>query len=200
MHGNIISKKTHIFSVIMVIISALSFAHQTFAETEEEKLARVIAEEKALVFDKFDHQTALEVGMKMVEYAQKNNLPQTVFHIERNGQILFRVSLAGSSVDNEHWVNEKIAVVHRFLVSSMRKKLEYNSMKGAEWLNGFPTGGGDAVKFWGLSHEEAVGLVGGGFPIYVKNAGFVGTIVSSGGPDETDHDLIVAVLKDYLKK
>jgi hypothetical protein len=90
--------------------------------------------------------------------------------------------------------------MQRFHVSTERKKLEFRANMGADWLKAYPNGGGDPVRFWNLSQLEAAGLVGGGFPIFVKGAGYVGTIVASGGPDETDHDLIVAVLKSFLGK
>lgn len=167
---------------------------------DKKKLDQVIADESSLVFDKFDNATAYEIGTALVKYAQETKAPQTVFDIRRNGQILFRVALAGSTVDNERWVDEKIAVVNRFFVSSQHKKLEYAGMRGEDWLKAFPNGNGDPVKFWSLTEKEAAGLVGGGFPIYVKGTGFVGTIVASGGPDETDHELIVSVLKKYLNK
>jgi uncharacterized protein (UPF0303 family) len=168
--------------------------------SDKDRLATTIAEEQALVFDSFDNETALRLGMAMVKYAQETKAPQTVFDIRRNGQILFRVSLSGSSTDNEHWVEEKIATMERFHVSTERKKLEFRANMGADWLKAYPNGGGDPVRFWNLSQLEAAGLVGGGFPIFVKGAGYVGTIVASGGPDGTDHDLIVAVLKSFLGK
>jgi uncharacterized protein (UPF0303 family) len=168
--------------------------------SDKDRLAATIAEEQALVFDSFDNETALRLGLAMVKFAQDTKAPQTVFDIRRNGQILFRVSLSGSSTDNEHWVAEKIATMERFHVSTERKKLEFQANIGADWLKAYPNGGGDPVRFWNLSPLEAAGLVGGGFPIFVKGAGYVGTIVASGGPDETDHDLIVAVLKSFLGK
>lgn len=170
------------------------------AAADKERLAQVIGQESTLVFDSFDNDTALKLGLAMVKYAQDTKAPQSVFDIRRNGQILFRASLPGSSVDNEHWVTEKIATMQRFLVSSERKKLEYRALIGADWLKAYPNGSGDAVRFWNLSGEEAAGLVGGGFPIFVKGTGYVGTIVASGGPDGSDHDLIVAVLKALLNK
>ena len=90
--------------------------------------------------------------------------------------------------------------MERFHVSTERKKLEFRANMGADWVKAYPNGGGDPVRFWNLSQLEAAGLVGGGFPIFVKGAEYVGTIVASGGPDETDHDLIVAVLKSFLGK
>ena len=179
-----------------------AFVGPALADTDADKarLAEVTAQENTLVFDSFNNATALQLGMAMVQYAQETKAPQTVFDIRRNGQILFRVALAGSSVDNEYWVNEKIATMSRFLASTERKKLEYRAMMGADRLKSYPNGGGDPVKFWNLTKQEAAGLVGGGFPITVKGVGFVGTIVASGGPDETDHDFIVAVLKKFLNK
>ena len=168
------------------------------AAADKERLAQVIGQKSTLVFDSFDNDTALKLGLAMVKYAQDSKAPQSVFDIRRNGKILFRASLPGSSVDNEHWVREKIATMQRFLVSSERKKLEYRALIGADWLKAYPNGSGDAVRFWNLSDEEAAGLVGGGFPIFLKGTGYVGTIVASGGPDGSDHDLIVAVLKAFL--
>ncbi len=188
----------------MLAICAMWFAFlgpaTAQSDTDKARLAEVTTQENALVFDNFDYSTALALGMALVKEAQDTKAPQTVFDIRANGQILFRVSLAGSTPDNEAWVIAKIATVNRFHASSERKKLEFRGMMGADWLKSFPNGGGDPTKFWGLSDAESMGLVGGGFPINVTGTGFVGTIVASGGPDATDHDLIVAVLKKYLGK
>lgn len=165
---------------------------------DEARLADVVAQEKALVFDSFDHAAALQLGLAMVRHAQETDAPQTVFDIRRNGQILFRVALAGSTADNDHWVDAKAAVVNRFHASTERKKLEFRAMMGADWLRRYPNGGGDPARFWNLSPGQAAGLVGGGFPIMVGGTGFVGTIVASGGPDDTDHDFIVTILKKFL--
>ncbi|MBV9290044.1 MAG: heme-binding protein, partial [Hyphomicrobiales bacterium] len=186
----------------IILCSALVFAATALpialphAQTlsDKDRLAQTVAEEGTLVFDSFDNETALELGLAMVKRAQETKAPQTVFDIRRNGQILFRASLPGSSADNEHWVDAKIANMERFHVSSERKKLEFRANMGADWVRAYPNGEGDPVRFWNLSPLEAAGLVGGGFPIYVKGAGYVGTIVASGGPDDTDHDFIVAVL------
>jgi uncharacterized protein (UPF0303 family) len=185
---------------IGLLCSAFAGSALADAASDKQRLAEVTAHEETLVFDSFDNATALQLGMAMVKYAQESKAPQTVFDIRRNAQILFHAALAGSTADNEYWVNAKIATMNRFLASTERKKLEYRAMMGADWLKSYPNGGGDPVKFWNLTGEEAAGLVGGGFPITVKGVGFVGTIVASGGPDSTDHDFIVAVLKKFLNK
>ena len=190
-----------LYATLVFAATALSLAG-AHAETQSDKdrLARTVTEEETLVFDSFDNDTALQLGLAMVKYAQEMKSPQTVFDIRRNGQILFRAALAGSSADNERWVDAKIATMERFHVSSERKKLDFRANMGADWLKAYPNGGGDPVRFWNLSPLEAAGLVGGGFPIFVKSVGYVGTIVASGGPDDTDHDFIVAVLKKFLSK
>jgi uncharacterized protein (UPF0303 family) len=186
----------------LCILPAMLMTAPVKAESpaDKQRLAEVTGEEKALVFDSFDNDTALKLGLALVKEAQETKAPQTVFDIRRNGQILFRVSLAGSSVDNEYWVNAKLATMTRFQVSTERKKLEYRANIGADWLKTYPNGGGDAVKFWNLTPEEAAGLVGGGFPINVKGVGYVGAIIASGGPDSTDHDFVVSVLRKFLNK
>jgi hypothetical protein len=74
-----------------------AFVGPALADTDADKarLAEVTAQENTLVFDSFDNATALQLGMAMVQYAQETKAPQTVFDIRRNGQILFRVALAG---------------------------------------------------------------------------------------------------------
>jgi uncharacterized protein (UPF0303 family) len=131
------------------------------ADTDADKarLPEVTAQEDTLVFNSFDNATPLQLGMAMVQYAQETKAPQTVFDIRRNGQILFRVALGGSSVDNEDWVNAKIATMSRFLASTECKKLEYRAMMGADWVKSYTNGGGDPVKFWNLTKQEAAGLV-----------------------------------------
>lgn len=186
----------------LLILPVMMMTAQAKAEdvSDKQRLSAVTAEESTLVFDNFDNETAFNLGLAMVREAKETKAPQTVFDIRRNGQILFRASLAGSSVDNEYWVAAKLATLTRFQVSTERKKLEYRANIGADWLKTYPNGGGDAVRFWNLTSEEAAGLVGGGFPINVKGVGYVGTIIASGGPDGTDHDFIVAVLKRFLNK
>ena len=189
--------KLALFMLPIMMLTAPAKAQNT---SDNQRLSDVAAEESTLVFDSFDNETAFNLGLAMVKEAKETKAPQTVFDIRRNGQILFRASLAGSSVDNEYWVAAKLATLTRFQVSTERKKLEYRANIGADWLKTYPNGGGDAVRFWNLTPQEAAGLVGGGFPINVKGVGYVGTIIASGGPDGTDHDFIVAVLRKFLSK
>lgn len=41
---------------------------------------------------------------------------------------------------------------------------------------------------------------GGCFPVFIKGSGLMGTITVSGLSQEDDHQLVVDVIRDYLKK
>ena len=41
---------------------------------------------------------------------------------------------------------------------------------------------------------------GGCFPVFIKGSGLIGTITVSGLAQEDDHQLLVDVIRDYLKK
>lgn len=46
--------------------------------------------------------------------------------------------------------------------------------------------------------EEKYACCGGGFPLYVKNAGVIGTVCVSGLPHMLDHKLVADTLREYL--
>ena len=78
------------------------------AETLEEELKRVEAEERELVLESLDHEDALELGLALVEKARARNLPVAI-DIERCGQRLFHAALPGSSPDNASWIRAEEA-------------------------------------------------------------------------------------------
>jgi uncharacterized protein (UPF0303 family) len=152
-------------------------------------LDRIIEQERTLVFDKFDNDIALELGMLYVNKAKAQKL-DIVIDIRRHGQLLFHVALLGTTNDNAYWINGKNYIVNRFFWSSLRAKYYFKVNKDLF----------DPINFWGLTPRQAMGLVGGAFPIIVRGVGVIGTITCSGLADEDDHAFIVEGLKEYLKK
>lgn len=151
-----------------------------------DELLRLIQEqEKKLQFAQFTNETALAIGLLLIEKAKKTNKRVTI-DITRSGQQLFHYAFDGTTPDNDQWVIRKNRVVNRFHTSSfyirnlllsegttLEEKYELNSLEYA-------------------AH-------GGAFPMIIKNVGVVGTITVSGLPQEEDHALVVAALEEYLK-
>jgi len=85
--------------------------------TSSALLAELLEQERKLVFRQFDNDAAITLGALIVEIGRARSLPITI-HITRSGQQLFHAALSGTSADNDHWVQRKIAVVMRFAHSS----------------------------------------------------------------------------------
>src|SRR5512138_104627 len=87
------------------------------AESLEQELRRVEAEERELVLDSFDNEDALDLGLALVEKARAGKLPIAV-DVERCGQRLFHAAMPGSAPDNAHWIERKKRLVNRTYRSS----------------------------------------------------------------------------------
>lgn len=141
-------------------------------------------QEKELQFSTFTSDTALELGMMLVEKARTEKLPVAI-DITRHGHQLFHFAAAGSSADNDQWILRKNRVVNRFGISSLLV--------------------GTLLKKAGVSLEEKYHLDpteyaphGGAFPLLIGSVGAVGTITVSGLPQKEDHAMVVMVIRQYL--
>ncbi len=150
----------------------------------EDDIARLEAQEAALVFSTFDEATAFAVGTLLRNRAIAENLP-IVIDIQLWDRPLFYAALPGSTGANPNWARRKRNVVKMFLASTYRLVLEQQRPDRT-----FKIGEG-------LSVEDYV-LAGGGFPITVKGAGVIGVIAVSGLPERDDHGVIVDALCDHL--
>lgn len=150
----------------------------------EDWLKKIEAQEKELQFTEFSNETALEIGLSIVERAKKDNLVITV-EIIRNGHMLFHYAFDGTSPDNDQWVLKKSRTVNRFNHSSLYfvKSLEKRE------------------QFEQVYHVSLTDYAcsGGGFPIIIKNTGVIGSITVSGLAEENDHQVVVDALREYLK-
>jgi uncharacterized protein (UPF0303 family) len=154
--------------------------------TGRELLDELEAQEERLVFDRFDEQTAWELGSALREAALSAGLPVAI-SIVRNGQRLFHAALPGSSADNDGWLARKSAVVDRYGRSSLRV--------------------GEHFRVEGGTFEEKSRLDpslfaahGGAFPILLRGTGCIGTVAVSGLPQLEDHQLVVRALEDLLAR
>ena len=152
----------------------------------DELLKQLRQQEKDVQFASFGNDTALEVGLALVQAAREQGKAVTV-DITCAGQQLFHFAMAGTSLDNGEWVKRKNKVVSRFGHSSYYMGI---SLKSA----------GQTIEEKYLLPESEYAPHGGAFPLLIKGVGVVGTITVSGLPQEEDHALVVSVLKQFLAK
>jgi uncharacterized protein (UPF0303 family) len=150
----------------------------------EALLGALLKQEDLLQFGDFSNDTAIAVGLRIVDTARKERKGVTI-DIRRHGQQLFHCALPGTSADNDAWVRRKVRVVNRFGHSSYYMGVYFKSQ-------------GTTIEEKALLDPTRYAAHGGAFPVIVKGAGVVGTITVSGLPQEEDHRLVVRILAEYL--
>ncbi|MCM3634952.1 MULTISPECIES: heme-degrading domain-containing protein [Paenibacillus] len=151
----------------------------------KDQLIQMEKEEQELRFSAFTNETALQVGLAIIDEARSLGKSITV-EIYRQGQRLFAHAMAGTTVENEDWIRRKNNVVRHYGQSSWRVALQARQE------------GTTIEERDGLPLSDYVGA-GGGFPLHVEGEGMIGTITVSGLPDQEDHDLLISALRRYLK-
>jgi uncharacterized protein (UPF0303 family) len=152
---------------------------------QQELIAQLEAQERELVFRRFDNRDAWILGSAMVAAATERSLPVTI-DIRRHGHQLFHVALADTTADNDAWIERKVNVVNRFGASSYLV--------------------GRRLAASGTSLDESVGVEparfaahGGAFPIRIADVGVVGTITVSGLPQSEDHAFVTEMIRTFLR-
>ncbi len=146
----------------------------------------LLAQEERLQFSSFDNETAIELGLLLMELGRSRSLPITI-DVRRAGQQLFHVALPGTSADNDEWVIRKNAVVMRFGHSSyyMGRRAALKDVPFHEAM---------------LVDPREYAAHGGAFPIRVIGTGLVGTATVSGLPQHEDHALVVEAIEGFLAR
>jgi uncharacterized protein (UPF0303 family) len=153
-------------------------------DADAAQLAALMAEEVRLVFARFDHDVAWELGSRMRVAAFKEHLPVAI-SIRRNGQCLFHAALPGSTADNDAWLLRKGAVAERYGHSSYYVGCKFRA---------------DGRDF-DIDSRLDVGVFaahGGAFPLILRTAGCIGTVAVSGLPQVEDHRFVVKHLEAFL--
>jgi uncharacterized protein (UPF0303 family) len=154
-----------------------------------EDLAIIARQEAELHFPSFDYDTAWRLGLSVRDLAIARG-QSIVIDIRRFGQPhqpLFYTALAGTTPDNQRWVQRKINVVARFHRSSyaIGLTLELNKRSFSDRYN-LP--------------DADYAAHGGCFPIHIAGTGIIGSVTVSGLPQRDDHNLVVEALCLELKK
>ncbi|CAI6080541.1 hypothetical protein PAECIP112173_02921 [Paenibacillus sp. JJ-100] len=149
------------------------------------RLEQMQQEELELVWNTFNSETALQLGLHLTQEAKHRSQAVTI-EISLKGHRLFLHAMEGTHPDNENWIRRKNNVVNHFGSSSWHTALRLrNENKTLE-------------KDYDLPDSDYV-LAGGAFPLILQEEGQVGTITISGLPDEEDHDLVTTGIRSFLK-
>ncbi|RZT04188.1 non-processive endocellulase [Duganella sp. CF402] len=169
----------------LVYVSA-ALDQLTGASMEQKvELSTLIRQEELLQFDSFSNDTALALGMKVIELARAAGKSVAV-NITQDGTMLFYHGMPGTNADNANWIRRKSNLVNRTGHSSFYTHTEVKN------------NGGDYDALPGLDMKDFAAH-GGSFPLVVKGKGRIGTLTVSGLPGAEDHAMAVAALQAYLK-
>ncbi len=150
----------------------------------DDLIAATAEQERQLVLDRFDEDTAFSIGCSIRERAFSVNAPVAI-EIRSMARRYFFTTLPGATPENEDWARRKGNTVLRTYKSSMRAGLEYQREGRPQWPD------------VGLPYSDFV-LHGGGFPVTVKGVGVIAAIGVSGLPSIEDHELSTTSLAAFL--
>ena len=153
-------------------------------ENFPELLDTLTQQEKELQFTAFGSDTALALGLKVVELAKDRQKIVTV-NITVNGKVLFHHAMQGASADQADWIRRKNNVVERFGRCSFYIGIDHKH-RGVAF---------DEIKSLNPADYAAHG---GAFPITIRNVGMIGTVTVSGLRQAEDHAIAVEALRAVL--
>ena len=145
--------------------------------------ATLDAEARRLIFPRFTEDTALSLGLKLVEMARAENLP-VVINIRSADRCFFHAALPGSAPLNDRWARRKSATALAFQQSSLLVGTRHREK-------------GETLATHGLPAEDYADH-GGSVPIRVEGVGIVAAVTVSGLPQLDDHRLAVRAIEALL--
>ena len=146
----------------------------------------LLREEQLLKLPNLDIASAIEIGEIAKSFGVIRDLPIAV-EVRIGDWIVYHVSLPGSTVENQWWIDRKARVVTLKHHSTMFERVSAEE-RGVDWH-----------KENNLL-DETHAIHGGGLPLITKDQGFVGVLLISGLPQVEDHLLGVEVLTEFLAR
>jgi uncharacterized protein (UPF0303 family) len=150
----------------------------------QQLLATLLEHEQELQFTEFSNETALSLGLALVDAAKRASKAITI-DICRNGQQLFHFAMPGTSADNDVWIRRKNNVVNRYGHSSFYVGTDFRAR-------------GKNFDIDARLDPDQYAAHGGAFPLIVRGAGAIGTITVSGLPQAEDHEFLVREIRAFL--
>jgi uncharacterized protein (UPF0303 family) len=149
-----------------------------------DRVAELTADENRFVFDSFDPAAAWRLGTLMVERALREHAA-VIIDIRRPGLVLFRSALAGTTAENEAWLERKARTVLRHETSTALLSARFEAQGVDPW----------STKWF---DSEQFAAAGGSFPVRVPGVGVVAAITVSGLTSDEDHEFVVQSLTQYI--
>ncbi len=143
---------------------------------------RTIAEEGELTVAGFSLDDSWAVGSRIVELAKSRGLGVAV-DIQRGDQQVFHAALAGTSANNDLWMQRKVRTTRLLGISSLAARFRSELRPTA---------------FESLDRTQYA-LAGGCVPVKLADGSLIATVTVSGLADTEDHALVVEALKAQLR-
>ncbi len=150
----------------------------------KQDIARIVEQEKRLVFPAFDNTTAWTLGTALRSLAESRGVAVTI-EIRLVRETVFFCAMPGTGPSNADWVR--------------RKRNSVDLLQRSSYLIGLE------LQRDNTTLEQKLGLplrdhafAGGCFPLRVAGVGVVGTVTVSGLPQREDHNLVVEVVAQML--
>lgn len=151
--------------------------------TEAPSLSDLAEEARRLVFPRFTEDTALALGLTLVEMARSGNLA-VVIDIRTADRCLFHAALPGAAPLNDLWAARKSATALMFQEASLLVGTRNRDKDETLAKHGLPS--------------EGYADHGGAVPIRVEGVGVVACVTVSGLPQLEDHRLAVRAIEALL--
>lgn len=143
----------------------------------------LLKQEEDFSFSSFTNEDAIALGQEMLKIATSQKAP-VIIQVRISQQIIFHTALAGTTTENDWWINRKARVVEKFNHSSMYVRVSFEEKNQT------------FEEHSGLDNE-LFAAHGGGFPINVVGQGVVGVALVSGLPQVEDHKMIIQGLINF---
>ena len=146
---------------------------------------QLLEEEQILKLPSLTNSDAVEIGEIATTLGNQRKVPIAI-QVRIGDWIVFHASLQGSKLENDWWINRKVAVVMLKQHSTMYERV-FAEERGVDWH-----------KENNLQ-DETHAIHGGALPL-ITDEGFKGTLIISGLPQVEDHLFAVEVLTEFLAR
>ena len=153
-------------------------------EVKKEWLDTIKEQEKSLVFNSFDNDTAAQIGFNIVELAKTKYKKAVAISVEIDNNVVFSYMMQGTAMENKLWIVRKANVSKLTKESSLKACVEAVQ-------SGIPKE---------LERGDSFALCGGCWPVKTQDSEPYAYISVSGLEHYLDHQIIVDAMSVFLKR
>jgi len=148
--------------------------------TRPEWLEIVREQERKLIYPSFDRESALLLGLKIVEFTARDYHKGVAVAILEDDMTVFSYKMPGSGLENEWWMRRKLNAARATGGSSLLACLRtvYEGLS-PDWIEG---------------RQDTRAACGGCFPLRLTDGGLYGYVLASGLEHYEDHQVVADAL------